>query len=163
MLIYTSLSPFPSFDTIGSVSVGSFLSIPAPRCQALKYFFRMCTSRKIMMKVNKYKIHKPSTQKYVVFSADSSVSSVKFYVKQVTTKRKRVKTVVKGSPVFCGNNIKGIGLCTKQHSRPSVQRHTSNQHLGQHLVYKLVITQSSTVGLQNVNFHRHITLSVDQY
>ena len=51
MLIYTSLSPFPSFDTIGSVSVGSFLSIPAPRRQALKYFFWMCTSWEIIMKV----------------------------------------------------------------------------------------------------------------
>ena len=67
---YTSLSSFPSFDTIGSVSVGSFLSIPAPRRQALKYFFWTCTSREII--IMNYKNTKLLTQK-VVFSADSSV------------------------------------------------------------------------------------------
>lgn len=36
---YTSLSPWTSLGTIGSVSDGSFLSIAAPRRQALKYFF----------------------------------------------------------------------------------------------------------------------------
>ena len=35
----TSLSSCPFLGTIGSVSDGSFLSMAAPRRQALKYFF----------------------------------------------------------------------------------------------------------------------------